>query len=324
MINGGEFSRPPFSPRPTRLPELCYKCFDEQCVYNIIQCAFIIGIAADVIVIWRVIVDRKLRNETFVAISCLALCDALFLSMNIVSVFSQLAQMAFCVRGTMVTNTMAWALFQGITWFAAASHVSLISLVRFTILTYPLKYKRWVTTKRIIIVSGILWLLGGFIFGVIEIIQMSTGVRVSDNLALLLTLWCIVYGVPVVTTLIAHVAKVYNVRKTTRDSGALSDMSETAHMQRQMLIMILVVIVLATILPMPRLVQQIMRSSGNTFSTTVSVHQVGISYSLYLMNFAINPFVYAFMSVAFRQSLKQICRRRSGWVGDVSYNSRSA
>jgi hypothetical protein len=116
--------------------------------------------------------------------------------------------------------------------------------------------------------------------------------------------WITVYLLPLVVTTILHFLKIALVRRSFRVSSAKS---ANRKLVQRMSTIVIMVILMAAILPLPRLVFNCLRVVGdNAFpSKEFKSHFRGISHMLFLINNFINPFMYTMLSKKFRNSVKE-------------------
>ena len=280
----------------------CGYC-DTKCVYYAIETIFIVGVLANAIVIARVVMDKQLRNSTFVAIAALAFADMFFLSVNIIVSYETVILTVTCDYPAQIIGT-PYYIIKSITWFGANGHVALLAILRYVSLNYPLKANAYLTTKRVLVFSAIVWVLGAILMISLTCVIIFTDMVAGLSQEFLLALWTIVYLMPLIITATLHVVKVYRVRRSTRNTATDS----TKKYLRIMSKMVILVIVCAAILPFPRLLDKILRTYDRNIygSKELKNHIGGISNVLFLVNHCINPVIYGFVSKPFRNSLKRM------------------
>lgn len=279
----------------------CGYC-DTNCIYKAIEILFIIGVMANIIVIMRIIRDRKLRDPTFVAIAALAVADLLFLSLNLTLSFESVILTITC--GTPVVISTPYYLLKSIFWFGANAHVAFLAVLRYLSIAYPIRASVHLTNAKVIISSIVIWVIGVFVMGTLTGFIAAGMVLPGRSREFLVILWIFVYLLPLIVTCILHALKIFRVRSSTRQSATEATRKSIQRMSR----IVILVIVMATILPIPRLVSKCLNIAGRDAypSASFKTHFVNIANIIFLMNHTVNPFIYGFMSVRFRQSVKDM------------------
>ena len=289
--------------KTTRIAGPCGYC-DTSCIYRAIQCIFTLGVIANAIVVFCVARDRKLRNATFVAIAACAAADMCFLIVELVWSYHAVILTITYNYPSRVRQNKTYLAMKVVSWFTANGHVTLLAVVRYVLLTYPLKAMVYITTRRVLLLSALVWTLASlssFALGLFDLI-IDFPKRASHEFHLVL--WTTVYLTPVTTTAVLHLVKIVKIRQITTVST-----NEQAKLRVQaMSRMVLLVIFIAAVLPFPFVLDGFMRSFGiNIYkSPAIALHIRPISRLLVLLNHSINPVVYAFVSNVFRTSLKRM------------------
>ena len=297
----------------------CGEC-TESCVFMAIEMCLILGIIANIIVIIRVIKDRKLRSNTFVGIACLALADSVFLALNLTFTYELVIRTLMCTLPRQLKGT-AFAYFKGVAWFGANGHVALMAIIRYIILVYPIKSQAFLTIKKVLFLSMGVWLLGFLVRGIFTLIVKLTGEKPRESVAIYLSLWIITYLLPLVVMTTLHIIKIQKVKKTSYHSENALVRKSIARMSK----MIIVIIICAAVLPLSLLVfgtldaiEEIQYPSRNFKSIFRS-----IAHLLFLLNNCVNPFIYAFMSKPFRNSILRMVGKEVSEGGDSSTGTAS-
>ena len=293
----------------TRIPgetkQMSYPCgyCDIHCIYRAINCIFTVGIIANAIVIFRVARDRKLRNATFVCIAACAFADMCFLIVDLAVSYEAVILTITCNYPSRLRKISHRAM-RIVAWFTANGHVALLAVVRFVILVYPLKANVYLSPLRVLLLSGLLWVLACLISAAMGLFSFITGSSPGASYQFHLILWTTVYLTPVLTTATLHLVKVYKMRQPT----TVTTNEDAKRRVQAMSKMVLLVIFIAAVLPFPMVLNRILRSIWNEIygSTTVSLQVEYIAHLLVLLNHSINPVMYAFVSKPFRISLKRM------------------
>ena len=277
--------------------QTCVRECDIKCIYKCVDMVFILGVIINGIVVWRTIADRSLRTPTFIAIACLALSDAMCLSLNSVDSFSIIYSAVTCSEIQKGTHNIVKAVL-GITWFASNGHVSVIAVVRCVLVIRPLHANIYLTKRKILIASGVVWLIGICIWGTVFVLDVLS-IRVAvTSVEFQLFLWGLVFFSPLAITTICHLTKCYRVRRFAQSQ--LSQTNSRLRIYRKMSKMILLVIIVAVALQLPMFVMNVHQA---TQRRRMNSHIEEVVLFLFLLNSCINPVIYAFMWKPFRISI---------------------
>ena len=277
------------------------------CIYKCVDLVYILGVITNIVVVWRVCVDKKLRSPTFVAIACLAFSDAAFLTMNIINAIDIIQSTTSCSK-TRINNQAAFNTIVGITWFAANAHVTIIAVLRCVMILRPLESHVYLTNRKILIASGVVWLIGGCIWVTVFLFQKFEISSVGESLEFQLTIYGLVFISPVAITAVLHLIKCRYIRQISKDQQ--SNTVAMLKVYNRMSKMILLVILVAVVLQLPRIIYRLLPALDlDIQSKTVSLHVQGCCFLLFLLNSCINPVIYAFQSDRFRASLCKTIRK---------------
>ena len=265
--------------------------------------------------IFRVVKDKKLRSPTFIALASLAVADGLYLLFKFVLNVDTIITHMTC--GTRMKFTFKHLPgFLAIFWFSASFHVSLLAAMRYVVLVHPIKALTLLTEKRIILISVSIWVVSGITFGGIMISNEIEEVTKGNNKGTIIRIatWVLAFCTPVVLTAILHIVKLLKVRKAANPEHASIRVTDSqVRNQRsatRMTRIIIFIILAGAILPLPSFVLAMLKDTCNIYlrDETTRVHFHGISQILFLLNFAINPFIYSFNSETFRNSLRRMTK----------------
>ncbi|XP_052212454.1 somatostatin receptor type 5-like [Dreissena polymorpha] len=194
----------------------------------------------------------------------------------------------------------------GISWFAANMHISMIAVVRYMLLLHPLKSKLILTKSRVMTASFVIWTVG-LVFWITYLMLAKYGLVASQVTSdTPFVVWAAVYLLPVCITVFMHLRKWFvllSVSKTLR--------GQTVQItSRKISKLILVIIIFPVMLPIPKLVFEKMTKYNITFPSLESkIHFEGLALMIFFINSSINPVLYAFLSLRYRQSIRRACDR---------------
>jgi len=174
--------------------QTCLRECDMKCIYKCVDMVFILGVIINGIVVWRTIADRSLRTPTFIAIACLAFSDAMCLLLNSLDSFSSIYSAVTCseTSGKKGTHNIIKTIL-GIMWFASNGHVSVIAVVRCVLVIRPLHANVYLTKRKILIASGVVWLIGICIWGTVFVLDVVSMRVALNSVEFQLSLWSLVF-----------------------------------------------------------------------------------------------------------------------------------
>ena len=282
----------------------CGYC-DIRCTYYAIETCFTLGVIANAIVLLRVFQDKHLQNPTFVSIAACAFADLCFLVVNLSVSFDAVILTVTCDYPSKVYGN-THRIVKSIAWFSANGHVALLAILRYICLTFPLKANILLSTRRVVLLSGLVWLLGILVMGVLSVVIFFTDFTAGTSQEFQVVFWTTTYLMPLVTTVTLHVVKMYKVKKMTSETAT----ENTKKLLQTMSRMVIIVVCLATVMPFPYIVDRVLRTIDPDIYKTreMSLHAKGVANALVLLNNSINPIMYAFVSEPFRMSLKRMLR----------------
>ena len=280
----------------------CGYC-DVHCIYCAIECIFTVGIIANAVVVLRVARDRKLRNPTFVSIAACAAADMCLLILDFAVSYEAVILAITCTYPSRLRNKIYRAATV-VARFSAYGHLTLLAIVRYVILVYPIKAKIYLTTRRVFLFSGLIWALGVLSSTSTGIISFIFNIPRRNSQEHQLAFWTTMYLAPVTTTVTLHLVKIYKIGRAT----TVTTNEQATRRVKAMSRMVLVVIFVATVLPFLFFLDRLLQTFGDDIygSSAVSIHIGYISRLLVLSNHSINPVMYGFVSNAFRMSLKKM------------------
>lgn len=279
----------------------CGYC-NQKCIYSAIELGFIIGVLANLLVIIRVIRDRKLRDPTFIGIAALAFADLLFLSLNLTVSFETVIISYTCAKPVIVSRP--FYILNSMCWFAANSHVALLAVIRYTSLARPMSVHVFLHPIRVIFLSCCVWALGMILLGTLAGLITLKIVIPGTSREFIIIWWITVYLLPLIVTTVLHFLKIVLVKRSLTVTSAKSG---NRKLVQRMSTIVIMVIFMAAILPLPRLIFNCLRVVGDGVfpSKEFKAHFRGISHMLFLINNFINPFLYTMLSKKFRNSVKE-------------------
>lgn len=285
-------------------PLACGYC-DATCIYNAVEICLFIGVIANALVIIRIVRDKKLRDPTFIGIAALAVPDMLYLILNLTLSFEIVIISFTCQPPRVISRP--WYILNSMIWFSANSHVAFLAVLRYLTIAYPIKSSIYLRPKRVILLSVGVWILGIILMGTLAGLITLKIVLPGATGEFIIIWWITVYLIPLIVTTILHILKICRVKKVSKDTAT----ERTRRSYNRMAKIVPLVIIMATVLPLPKLIFNCIRATGNDGndvfpSQTFKIHFKGISQIVYLINHLINPFIYGFLSKKFRKGFKEM------------------
>ncbi|XP_060073740.1 neuromedin-U receptor 2-like [Ylistrum balloti] len=271
-------------------------CVTSGCraVAVIISLIAIPGAVANALVCVRVCADPRLRTPTFTALAALAFADFLFILLK----YNSVVVLHFFYDG--FTNAPLYLLVMDslatICGASSAYHVVLLYSFRYFKLVYPLKGYLWFTAKKILAISGGVWLgCGIFISAYIVTVYLMAASHPVLAFVFNIITTIVMALFPLLIILILHFMKTAKLRY----SIAATRADVTRIMSRMVTAIVIVYIITTT----PANIRDIV-SLGFHPMDSPSFHVFEeVCRVLMFVNFAANPFIYLLFSSQFRQSV---------------------
>ena len=250
---------------------------------------FTSGFIGNIVTVCVISCWRKLHTPTFTMIACLATSDAYSLLSVTLNTYTNIKFYLSCKLGTFVFfDYLLTLVYLG--RFNAGMQLCLLACLRFTAIVYPLKFKTYCTCKAVIVMSIIVSVII-LIISIVFIVLDSS--RIDVSLETVLVIYAINFIVPVSIFTVLHCLKLRALRR----SPALKSNS-SLKMNVVVSIVLSVYIISSGSMLMSGILAGITRFPFNLV--------VNLSF---LINCAVNPFIYFFSSPPFVQLLRKIWHR---------------
>ncbi|OWF36645.1 Somatostatin receptor type 4 [Mizuhopecten yessoensis] len=271
-------------------------CVTSGChaVVVIISLVSIPGALANALVCVRVCTDPRIRTPTFTALAALAFADFLFILLK----YNSVVVFHFFYNGfvnapfyLLVIDSMAT-----VCGASSAYHVVLLYSFRYFKLVYPLKGYLWFTVKKILAISGGVW-LGCTVFISVYIVIVYLMAESHPVLAFVFNIITTVVMAffPLLIILILHFMKTTKLKY----SIAATRADVTRIMSRMVTAIVIVYIITTT----PANIRDIVSLGFQPLDSSWYHVFEEVCRVLMFINFAANPFIYLFFSSQFRQSI---------------------
>ena len=115
---------------------------------------FILGVIGNILTVIVISYWRKLHTPTFTMIACLAVSDAFSLVVHFLLMYTNLIEYVLCFD----VNEEAFSIFYSLIFhfirYNSGMQVCLLVVLRFIAIVYPLKFNKYLTCKRVVLMSA--------------------------------------------------------------------------------------------------------------------------------------------------------------------------
>ena len=265
---------------------------DDVPFYMAIIFIFTSGLIGNVVTVCVISCWRKLHTPTFTMIACLAASDTYSLLSYTLNTYTNIDFFLWCKLPTLVFDYCLRTLFF-LGRFNAGMQLSLLACLRFTAIVYPLKFKTYCTCKAVIVMS----IIGSVIMLISSIVFIDVLYRYGNEIDSVTygVVYAVNFIVPSSIFMVLHCLKLRALRR----SPALKSNSSLK-----------MNIVVSIVLSVYIISSGSMMMSGILFVARIPRFQFHLVASLsFLINCAVNPFIYFFSSPPFVQLLRRILHR---------------
>ena len=264
---------------------------------------FTSGFIGNIVTVCVISCWRKLHTPTFTMIACLAASDAYSLLSFTLDTFTNLRESVICIRGFDILNDLV-DLFYLVGRWNASMQLCVLACLRFSAIVYPLKFKTYCTCKAVIVMSLVGSLITLIFSVVYQVIVSKLEVPYIDFKSIYTVntvISVVLFLVPTSIFTVLHFLKLRALRR----SPALN--SNSSMKMNVVLIIVLSIYVI---------------SSASMMMSFILVRQYRIYFLSsvaklsFLINCAVNPFIYFFSSPPivqqFRNIWQGICQKCQG------------
>lgn len=261
------------------------------------------GMAGNGLTVVAIATDRKLHTKTYAIIAAIAVADCMFCTMAVLWSTLMLAYIDYsnyrqyrkCINDFLflLINTVVSVLFSA-SFIASSLSISLLSVVRFVILSLPLKANTILRKSFLFFIIILIWFLS-IALGVCKIIPLQFISRENINLVDVF----VTFIAPLLTIIIFHGMKIFTLRQ--------SEYRKTEVKKMERLVVAIILLFFVCNLPW-----QVLRLLAQ-YKVFVPVYllQSMMGYLLQFNN-CVNPVFYAFLSPRIRHSICILfCRFRA-------------
>lgn len=253
-----------------------------------------VGMAGNGLTVVAIATDRKLHTKTYATIAAIAVADCMYCTMAVLWSTLMLAYLDYsnyrqyrkCINDFLflLMNTVVSVLFSA-SYIASSLSISLLSIVRFVILSLPLKSNTILRKSSLVFIIILIWFLS-IALAVCKIIPLQFIYREHINLVDVF----VTFIVPLLTIIIFHGMKIFTLRQSAYRK------TEVKKMER----LVVAIILLFFVCNLPWQVLRVLAQ----YKVYVPVYllQSMMGYLLQFNN-CVNPVLYAFLSPRIRHSI---------------------
>lgn len=252
------------------------------------------GMAGNGLTVVAIATDRKLHTKTYATIAAIAVADCMYCTMAVLWSTLMLAYLDYsnyrqyrkCINDFLflLMNTVVSILFSA-SYIASSLSISLLSIVRFVILSLPLKANTILRKSSLVFILILIWFLS-IALAVCKIIPLQFISRENINLVDVF----VTFIAPLLTIIIFHGMKIFTLRQSAYRK------TEVKKMER----LVIAIILLFFVCNLPWQVLRVLAQ----YKVYVPVYllQSMMGYLLQFNN-CVNPVIYSFLSPRIRHSI---------------------
>ena len=255
---------------------------------------FTLGFIGNIATICVISCWRKLHTPTFTMIACLAASDAFSLLSYMLHQYTNLSSFFICKLPIFAFDTFlyCWYTLYYLGRFNAGMQLCVLACLRFTAIAHPLKFKTYCTCKAVIVMSFV-----GLVVSLIISVAVCMSLTESkDYYAVSTVIYALNFIVPSSIFMVLHCLKLRALRR----SPVLNSNSSL-----KMNVVVSIVLSVYIISSASRMMSSILAWQYERYYFSVVVN---LSF---LINCAINPFIYFFSSPPVVQLFRKIWHRLS-------------
>ena len=265
---------------------------DDVPYYVAVIFIFTSGFIGNIVTVCVISCWRNLHTPTFTMIACLATSDAYSLLSYTLNMYTNIYLFLICKLRILVLE-YCWRTLSFLGRFNAGMQLSLLACLRFTAIVHPLKFKTYCTCKAVIVMSIIVSVIMLIISIVFIVVFYSYGNEISS--VTYVVVYAVNFIVPSSLFTVIHCLKLRALRR----SPALKSNSSLK-----------MNIVVSIVLSVYIISSGSMMISGILESLYLWPYSLRLVVNLsFLINCAVNPFIYFFSSPPIVQLFRKIWHR---------------
>ena len=278
-----------------------FRIWDDAPYFAAVVLIFTSGFIGNIVTVTVISCWRKLHTPTYTMIACLAASDAYSLMSYTMNQYTNVLLITVCTllkNGHDVVFSYCWIILFYLGRFNAGMQLCILACLRFTAIVYPLKFKTYCTRKAVILVS----IGGSVVILIISVAVIVLPIALFERKVSIIVVNIVIYAVnfivPSSMFTVLHCLKLRALRR----SPALNNNSS-----RKINVVLSIVLSIYVI------------SSASMMMFYILAWQYRINFFLsvahpfirlsFLINSAINPFIYFFSSPPILQLFRKIWHR---------------
>ena len=271
------------------------KLRDNVPVFVAVVLIFTLGFIGNIMTVAIISCWRKLHTPTFTMIACLATSDAYSLLSYTLQAYTNLLSLITCIIPIFAEDAFSycWYTIYYLGRFNAGMQLCILACLRFTAIAHPLKFKTYCTCKAVLIMSFV----GSVVSLIISVVCTVFFIDLIDNedyYALITVIYALNFIVPSSIFMVLHCLKLRALRR----SPVLNSNSSL-----KMNVVVSIVLSIYVISSASRMMSSIL-----VWQYDIYIFSVVVKIS-FLINCAINPFIYFFSSPPIVQLFQNIWHR---------------
>ncbi|XP_061175798.1 rhodopsin, GQ-coupled-like [Saccostrea echinata] len=266
-----------------------------------LQVLSIFGMLSNLTVFIVICAEKRLHKPLYTGIRMLTIPDALFLMCRfLIFTFTGMPNKVFLAIIYLFLSSV----------FSSIGHVILLSVQQYLMIAYPLKSLVWMRSKRVLIVSAIIWIFAAILsFPYVYLTFLTKKKEAAASLNLVYTVLLTVGPICVLGLL--HTMKIIALKKS-----LVNNRNKTTRKVSQIISIVIGVYVITTT---PINVRDIIEMSVCHMTDVWFIVLGHIGRTLLLVNYSINPYIYFISTPQFQRALCRCC----GYKSDLHTGSRT-
>ncbi|XP_061179199.1 C-C chemokine receptor type 5-like [Saccostrea echinata] len=271
------------------------------------------GLTGNFIAFVKIVFSKKLHTPTFAAIGCLALPDLFMIIhcyiISFTNIESYLRDKFYFDQHLVSVCDFYDSLFY-MTYYCSLGHVIFLSIVRYLLITDPLRSKNYLTVSFVARYSIIIWCIS-FILSIstVALFMVDMNLTKDESYLILAILRAIVGFIPICIIIILHYLKLKTLRNSTVNG----------HVQNRMSFIVVVILSVFTSYQIFVIFKPILWVLDLKFNIAKSVQNTfySVSQLFAFLHFSCNPYIYFFISVFVSNPKRELSTRHYAINGNL-------
>ena len=305
------------------VPFFTSKVSDNVPYFVAVVIIFTSGFIGNIVTVAVISCWVKLHTTTFTMIACLAASDAYSLLLFTLTRFTNVRSLIYCtyIKDPVYMGSYfaTWNTFHALGRYNAGMQLCVLACLRFTAVVYPLKFRTYCTCKAVILIFAITSVFVLIFSVVISILMYDTFTIMAQHCTFFSIINAVNFMVPTSVFIMLHCLKLRALRR----SPALKNNASLKMNIVLSLIMIIYVVSSASYIV-------VYVTDCFTFQRFFRI-LYSFANTSFLVNCAVNPFIYFFASPPIAQLFRKIWHRihhkheieENGNTGYIAINTNS-